>query len=89
LSGLEPLLLEFVRKSAGTSTNRELIELFKEMKEKLILSKDAMKDYAFNYTGWIESKILGKRFSEVVQKGFASGRETRNVSQFRQSPLER
>lgn len=68
LKGIEPLILFFIKKISFVTGDKEMKELFIELKHKMINLNEALKDYAFNYQAWIESKISGQSFADVIKK---------------------
>jgi hypothetical protein len=70
LNGIEPLILIFIRKFGAVSNQKELIELFIELKDKMLMYKEVLKQYGFNYLAWVESKISGKTFAEIVKENY-------------------
>lgn len=73
LNQVQKTVLDFFRKSL--SAERTPIELFKQLKEKVLtLSKDPYERRAFHHLdilAWIDSKILGLSLEETIRRKFA------------------
>ena len=70
--GFEKLLIKFFRSIPGKITKKELIELFKENRyelNRLLKDPDEIAGTLnFDYASWLESRINGKEFKEVVRE---------------------
>jgi hypothetical protein len=75
LWGIEPLIIFFLKKLVSVSTNREMRELFIEIKHKLQPHKELLGDYAFNYLAWIESRISGIKYQDAVKEMYISKKD--------------
>lgn len=73
LYALETIFLHFIKKLPDISSNNELIIAFRDLKNNIIKNvtedpfKKAALDY-FDFISWLESKIEGKSFAEVVRE---------------------
>ena len=68
---LETIVLGFLRKLPKLSNENKTLDLLKKFKDELaLLQKDPFEKLAFEYfdlLSWVESKLEGKKFSEVVR----------------------
>jgi hypothetical protein len=72
---LENIVLNFIRKKMpGIYTQADQIEAFRELRQEFIeLSQDPFEQKAFeyfDYISWLDSKIEGRSFEEVVKQKF-------------------
>jgi hypothetical protein len=74
---IENIMLNYIRKKmAHTSTKKEQLASFKELREEL--SKLEQHPFEkkgfeyFDYISWLDSKIEGRSFSEIIQEKFRS-----------------
>jgi len=69
---VEAIILSYLRKNAHLMSQKEILESFRTLhKELLPLSKDKYEKKAFeefDIISWLESKIEGKSFAEVVRR---------------------
>ncbi|MCC7431003.1 hypothetical protein IT568_09190, partial [bacterium] len=67
----ETILLNFLKKFSQVKNNKELLELFKELKTEILpLTEDIFEQKAlsyFDFISWLDSKIEEKSFSQVVK----------------------
>lgn len=70
LEGTEQLFVNFIRKIGTIENQRELTELFIEFRNKLIKKEVILKKFAFDYLAWVESKISGVSYADVIKKNF-------------------
>ena len=68
---VESVILRFLKKFPNWITNKQILEGFRELKEELqALAEDEFEKRAFEYfdfISWLESKIQGAGFEEIVQ----------------------
>jgi hypothetical protein len=71
LYDLETIVLKFLKKLSKVSMEEQVIGLLKELKNELVkLLKDPFEKRAFEYfdlISWVESKIEGRNFAEIVK----------------------
>jgi hypothetical protein len=69
----EAVVLSFIRKKLpGTASRKELLHAFAALKKEIVkLSRDPFGQTAleyFDFISWLESKISGRRFSDIVRE---------------------
>jgi hypothetical protein len=73
--GIEPLILLFIRKMGNVYSSRELTDLFIELKDTILQNAEIFKEYGFNYLAWVESKISGLSYKEVIRNNYKKSKE--------------
>jgi tetratricopeptide (TPR) repeat protein len=72
INKLEACVLNYIRKITGLNTRKQLIDFYKELKDQLqLIVKDPLENKFLEYfdiISWLESKIEGRTFSEVIKR---------------------
>ncbi len=79
LKGIEPLILYFIKKIASISNENELKELFEELRQKMIRNKEIVDEYGFKYLYWVESRLSGTTYAEIMKRKFSEAQSPANA----------
>jgi hypothetical protein len=77
LQEIERKIINFIKKAAETPSKRELREAYEGLRKEFedLSQQPATKTFftkAFDFMAWLESKIEGKSFAEILQRKFSA-----------------